>query len=382
MKTLQTIRWALALCMAMMLTIPALAKPGDDRDGRDDGDKSRVRIIIEKDNNQDDARVYQNWYGNQVAGYNEIDQLTGERVGDLLQLVTDVTRDSVTVADRAYGRHTVMLAPQTAIVFTKQAGNGGWDRGNGNDRGNRGNGYGRDNDRNRPNDVTRYLTPGDLVIVNGFLRSNGAFVASNIRVMGRAWGNTTSYDDYRPTYGQRGFGDISSVDFRYGRIEINTNAGKRVLYLAKGGEILVNGQKQTLQFLRRGDRIVYYYRDTNRTTIEAYRIVVMQKDDCYPEDTRPHRCDPDYRDGGNNPAPNMPMLEGRLECISTGVLFNKLTLDPNYGKSVTVYVPKTVDAVDERGNTISLLNLRQGERLQVYYTDIAGGFIAQQIRVK
>lgn len=381
MKTLQTVRWALAMLIALFLTIPALAKPGDGPDGRGENDKTRVRIIIENDNNQDDVRVYQNWYGNQVAGYNEIDQLTGERVGDLLQLVTDVTRDSVTVADRAYGRHTMLLAPQTAIVFTKQTGNGGWDHGNGNDR-NGNNRWDRGNDRNRPSDVTRYLTAGDLVIVNGFLRSNGAFVASNIRVMGRAWGNGGCNDDYQPTYGQRGFGEINSVDYRYGRIEVNTNAGRRALYLAKGGEILVNGQKQTLQYLRRGDRIVYYFRDTNRTTVEAYRIMVLQKDDGYPDGDRPHRCDPDYRDGGNNPAPNMPMLEGRLECLSTGVLFNKLTLTPNYGKSVTVYVPKTVDAVDEDGDTISLLNLRQGERLQVYYTDVAGAFIAQQIRVR
>lgn len=372
MKTLLTVRWALAMLLGLLLTLPALAKPGSNYDSHGDGANSRVRIIVQDNDTPDDTHVYQQWYGSQIACYNDIDQQTGERICDVLQLVADVNKDCLMLTDRDNARHMVMLTPQTDVVFVKTPGHGGWEKG-------------RSYERGHQADATRFLFPGDLVITSGYLRANGAFVASSVRVMGRAWGNDGggwNNGDAHPTYGQRAFGDINSVDYRYGRIEVNTNNGRKTIYLAKGGEILVNGQKQTLQYLRRGDRVVFYYRDTNRWSMETYRIVVLQKDDGYPDGDRPCCTDPDYREGGNVPTPqNAPMLEGQLDNITTGLMFNKLAIRSNYGKMVTIYVPKTVDAIDDHGDTISLLNLHQGERLQVYYTEIAGAYIAQQVRV-
>jgi hypothetical protein len=373
MKMQSVVRWGLTVVMTLVLALPVLAKPDRDRDDdHGDRDDARVRITIQQNDANDDTRVYRQWYGAQVGGFNEIDKETGERIGDLLQLVADVGKDRIIITDRDNARRTVLLNGQTRVIFvTNQPGNG---YGNGH-----GNGYGPNG---RMADAARHLDEGDLVILGGYLKADGSFVASQIRVMGevRRWGGGN--DDYRPTYGQRAWGEVVSVDYRYGRIEVNTDTGRRSIYLERGGEILGKGQKQTLQYLHKGDRVVYYYRNTpTRNSFEVYRIVILDKVDVCPDGNRPHCADPDYKQGGNN-APNLPALDARLEGISTGTLFNKLTISTNNGKQVNVYVSKSVDATDDRGNRISLLNLRYGDRLRIYYTEVAGVLFAQQIEVR
>ncbi|OPZ83742.1 MAG: hypothetical protein BWY76_02142 [bacterium ADurb.Bin429] len=364
----------MTLLLTLALAIPALAKPDNDRGRRGDDDKARVRITIQQNDANDDSRAYRSWYGAQVGRFNEIDRETGERIGDLLQLVADVDRDRIIVTDRDSVRRTVMLTGQTRVIDqSKGPGNGP--------------GYGY-LPNGRMADAARHVDKGDLVILNGYLKADGAFVASQIRVMGRVWGWGGNWNgggnDYRPTYGERAWGEITSIDYRYGRIEVNGSLGRRTIMLQRGGEVLVKGQKQTIQFLRKGDRVVFYYRgETNpRYSIEVYRIVVLEKADACPEGNRPHCADPDYKPGHHDNAPNLPMLEARVTGVSTGTMFNKLTVITNAGKQVNVYVSKTVDAQDERGNRISLLNLRYNDRLCIYYTEVAGVMFAQQIEVR
>ncbi|HOF88728.1 MAG TPA: hypothetical protein PLZ36_11590, partial [Armatimonadota bacterium] len=233
MKTLSLIRWGFSLLLTLALAIPALANPDAGRDA------ARVRLIIQQNDANDDSRAYRSWYGAQVSGFNDIDRETGERIGNLLQLVADVGRDRLIVTDRDNVRRTVMLTAQTRVIDLRKG--PGTGPGVGSLPG------------SRLADAARHVDQGDLVILNGYLRADGAFVASQIRIMGRAWGwggNWNSGNDYRPTYGERAWGDIISIDYRYGRIEVNGSLGRRTIMLQRGGEVLGKGQKQTIQFLR------------------------------------------------------------------------------------------------------------------------------------
>lgn len=351
-------RWGVLTLLIAAFTFPALARPGDDK--KDDNRGAKIHVIV-RDNDPDDSRAFQSWYGAQISNYRDIDPETGERIGELLQLVTGVSRGSITLLDRESNRRTAILTNATRITYPQPI------------TGTRGHG-------NAP-DARQYLRQGDLVIAGGYLRANGQFVATSLRVMGhlRGWDNEEN-TPAPPQYGYRAWGTVRMVDVRYRRIEVDANIGRRLVNLPHDVQVIVNGNTSSLTYLRPGDRVVFYYRQYGSKTLDAYRVVVLRAQETYPDGDRPYCTDPDY--GPADVSPSAPMLEGRLESMTTSAVFNKIAVKTNAGRTLTIFVPKSLEAVDERGQRISLFNLREGERLRVYYTETLGSYFAQRIEVR
>lgn len=360
--------WGLAVALSSTLALPALAK-------KDDGGweaRPGAQVFV-TNGTDDDARAFQQWYGEQVRGYDEIDAATGECVGDLLQLVAESTDGLLTLYDRQSVRHTAVVTSRTRITF--EPSKRSWEPP----------GLGRS--RSLPRDAERAsrIRAGDLVIAQGYLRANGGFVATNIRVVGHSWGWGTDENPSVPTYdGYRAWGDITRVDSR-GRIVVDSNVGQRYLTLSRGGVVLVDNRPVSLNHLRRGDRVVFYYlRRTNDMTVEAYRIVLLRSGDADPIIGKPCCTDPYYDPHQDAEHADMagPVAEGCLEYVSAGLFFNKMVLTAPGGQQYTLRLGKSLQAVGRSGERISILNLRKGERLRVYYFELAGGYFAQRVEVR
>jgi hypothetical protein len=366
----RVLQWSIVTLLSAVLAVPALARPygweKDDRRDRDD-DRAAVHVVVTQDN-QDESRVFSQWYGAQVNGLNGIDQETGERVADLVQMVVEVSRTRLVLADRQNLQRDVALVERTHVSFPKPLTN---------------NGTRSFGDRDRGSDAKDYLRPGDLVICTGYLRSTGQFVATDIRVMDHTrWGQDFSdYNPPKPGYnGQRAWGTIRTVDVRGGRLSIDLNIGRRSVTLDRNAVVLANGRTIQPAYLRPGDRVVIYYRADDISLPVAYRVVVLQMDAGFPDGDRPHCADPDYTPGHDYDHGG-PVFEGRCDSVVVGVLFAKIVLRTG-NTSVTIYLPKTMDVFDRRGQRVSCGNVRQGDQLRISYNDVAGTHFAQRIDVR
>ncbi|MHB9022885.1 MAG: DUF5666 domain-containing protein [Armatimonadota bacterium] len=364
MFTYWKVAWVMAVVAIIATAMPIQAK--DDRDGGN----ATVRVIIRDNDNDDDTRALGNWYGYQSDRYKDTDPETGLRVGNLLQLVTDVNRDRMTVVDRQNRRHTVML-PDRARVVPMQG--QGW-------------GWGRDNNNRSPNskvqvDPRFVLREGDLVIVHGYLMADGTLWATTVRVYGRSYGWENDWDD-RPSYkGTRAYGEVRSIDTRRDTVEISTNTGTRTVGLERGGVVLVNGQRQSIEYLRRGDRVVFYYENrTSYGVLSAYRIVALGPNDRYPSGDRPHWADPGNQETDHG-GYHGKALEGRLDSINSGLLFNTLEFREYNGRRHNIRAFKSLQAIDRDGDAIPVTRLRSGDRLRIYYSETNGTLFAQRIEV-
>lgn len=356
------VMWGLAASMMFGAVAPSYA---DKKNNNGIELKAKVRVVVQDGNDKEETRLYQQWYGNQMGQLNGTDPETGERYADIVQVVTEVTNDQLMVSDQQGLRRGVFVNAHTQVIMTlgrTQVNTVATGR--------------KTTTRTAPQ-LVDMVRPGDMVIADGYLKVGGGMVATRIRVVGRARGY--DYDDndtYRPTYGFRSWGDIREINTRRGEFTLNANNGRVTIKLARDGEVLVNGQRQNLDFLRRGDRVVVYSRDKNSNV--AYRIVILRDNDRYPDGDRPCMTDPDYKDRGTATG---PMLEGRLQYISTGVFFNQIVIRTNAGREMTVRCGKTLEAIDRDGNRISLYNLRGDDQLWITYSDVVGTLFAEDIYV-
>jgi hypothetical protein len=280
----------------------------------------------------------------------------------------------MTVVDRQNRRHEVML-PDRAKVIPLQNQGWGWGRDRGRDNGN----------RYTPNsrvqvDPRFVLRPGDLVIVQGYLLADGTLWATTVRVYGRSYG--WDDDNYQPSYhGHRSYGEVRSVDTSRNVLTIEANADRKTIRIR--GELIINGEQQKNAYLRKGDRVVFYYDDNDSNgLITAYRVVLLKDNDRYPKDNEPCYCDPDYRDNGNGHGDySRTVLEGRIDNINSGLLFNTLDFRTFDGKRVTLRAFKGLEAIQNKGDNIPVTKLRSGDRLRVYYNENNGTMFVQRIEV-
>lgn len=357
--------WGLALLMAVTLAMPAMAEIHVQF--KLDNNKAKVRVTT-RQNDQEDAHTFQQWYHVQTRDYQDVDAITGEHIGDLLQLVVDVSTNRVMISDQQNIRRPAFLSERTQILFPDNNRPGD----------HRGNAF---RNRHHDRDIATMLAPGDLVIVEGYLRATGGIFATRIRVMGRAWGWTNDDDGWDNTgggYGYRYFGDVQYLDARRGWVEVNTNKGRRRVSIGQDAVVIVNGNTTDLNALRRGDRVVFYANTDDAWSITAYRLSVLQPRDRYPEGDQPYNADPVR--GGDHAG--VTFYDGRLDSIDTTMLFNRVTLRGDNGRSCTILVGKGVEAITRDGKRISLYDLHDGDQLHIAYTESEGNFFAQRVELR
>jgi hypothetical protein len=357
----QHVTWGIAALMMIGLVGPAAAKGGPGYGwGNDKGPKAQVSVTI-----TDDRAQYQTWYKAQTQRCREeIDPVTGERLADLVQLVTDIRRDRVELQNRDGDRQTIYLTERTRFHFEPMKGSGC--------------------DFSRRGSTYTGIRPGDMIIVQGFLRAGG-FVASSVRVVDHAWGWDGEFDNGKDVCGFdgiRAFGEVRDVDPRRESIEVSANVGRRIVELARGGEVLADGRAIRLSTIRRGDRVVFYYdreaTSTYNPRVEATRIVVLRANEAYPDGNRPHTCDPK---GHDHPAERGNGLEGRVEGTSSGVFFNKITIRDG-GRTVSVLAAKSLTALARNGNRLPITALHQGDVVRISYTEIDGVYFANSVTLR
>lgn len=354
----------LAALLAVTLAAPTLAQVGQTKDRSLRG-RISVRINIGNQNDPDDERVFQSWFGWQTRGYDAIDAETGERYNSLIYIVQDVEDNRLYVSSRTCNRETVRLTGKTKVIFEEIRPT--WTPP----------GF---NPNRRPQGgqfVASRIRPGDLVIVEGLLMGQGGILATRIRVVGRAWGWDDD-DDYG--YGQRAYGEVRSVDTRRGQVEVRANIGTVTLTLSRNGKVLHKGREYRISNLEKGDRVVFYYWDDRPgkdRTIEAYLIVALEGKDAYPRGNERYWADPKDRDldGYRDRDQQDTWIEGRVDYVSTGGVLNKLVLRVQHGRANTFYLPKSMQVIDVDGDRIPLQSLRDGELLRVYYTETDGGIL-------
>ncbi len=365
---------ALAGALTTLLAL-AFAMPGRtarDNDHRKDwnkqgDDQSVVCVSPSTGDTQDDTRIFQAWYGQQLRGYEQTDRETGARLCDLLQMITEVSGNRLIVVNQADTRRQVTVTDRTQVVFQLvNAAQSSRER----------------LDRNyQPGAfIAARLRPGDLTIIEGYLHVSGSLVATRIRVVGHAhdWDDET----YQPPvdYGYRGYGEIRTVDERRNRVDVNGKLTPRALTLAAGAQVLVDGRQSDIDALRRGDRIVYYARHNTGVYLNVYRIVRLRADQAYPKDEHPYWADPD--DGSNRHSDCDTTLEGRLNDITSGLFLMKIAVRTEQGRNMTVYASKGLMAIGRDGNRVSVSRLRAGDRLSIAYSEFNGSFFATRIEIR
>jgi hypothetical protein len=365
--------WKLAWMLAAIVIVAA-AMPGpvkaDDRDR--DGGRASIRIVVRDKDDDDDVRALGYWYGSQADRFGDIDMETGLRVGNLLQLVVDVDRDHLMVVDRQGMRHTVLLPNRAVIAPVK---NQGWN-------------WDTSVDTRlfgiRIQGGPRFtLSPGDLVIVQGYLQADGSVWATNVRVYGRSYGWDDRGYNRSSFHGFRAYGEVRSVDTYRNSLVIEANNGRQTVKLRGDADVMLGDGHQPLSFLRRGDRVVFYSDDQPSDTINAYRLVLLKDNDRYPDGDTPYYTDPDYRTAGDrgHGGNDRMMLEGQLDTVTTGGVFNVLDFRANSGQHYTLRAFKGLDATGRNGEHISLNQLRMSDRLRIYYSESNGTQFAQRIEV-
>lgn len=314
---------------------------------------------------REDLPAFQMWYGTQLRGIDGIDEFTGERFADLVQLVVDVAPNSIQVTARDGSRSNIILNRRTEIISIRGR------RGMSADMGRN---LTPSNNRRPLNDKT--LREGDLVIIEGLLRSNGGIVATHIRIIGMA----SAYEGPASSFGNRLWGSVRSNDVNRHRLVVMTSEGQRMVSLGANGQVLKDRRRIDFDEIRRGDRVIVYTFDNTRGTVMAYRIVVLRTTDKYPEGTRPSWADPDRDRGRDNG--DITQLEGRLQMVRPGLLFNRLVLRTTRGQEQTILAPQSLRAIDQDGRRIPLTELREGQMLTIQYAEVTGTLFAERIDIQ
>lgn len=351
--------WAVMLVLGLALTMAASAQ-------RDNGNNNNgLRIGQRNQDDADDQRVYQQWFREQVRGYDEIDPESGEPINVLLHLVTDVRGARIEIMDRDYDRHTVLVTDRTRVSYQSVRRS-----------------YTPQGQRARPlpPDPARAskVRPGDLVIVQGYLRANGQFTASTLRIVDHAYGWGDDWNDMPGFSGYRAWGEILEVNVSRGTMVINTDSGRKTVSLARNGIVLAKGKEEAFTYLRRGDRVVFYYRNNSGSTLQVYRIVWLDRNDRYPQSNRPHWADPDDDDQAG-----LLAITGRIISLRTGsVFFNRMVIRTDNGQEINLRIGKAVKATDRYGDGIELDRLRSGDRVRVRYNDLNGIYVAYSVSMR
>ncbi len=356
-------------------TMTAMAAPSDhwdrdhrghDRNDHDGGSSVSLKVIIHEEDSRVSLRIFQGWFDFQVRGYDEIDKHTGKCLHDIMLLVTDVSPDRILVKDHEGEQREVLLTKHTELVF--QAAKRSW---------------------TPPGVAERYWLPrtdlgtrlraGDLVIVEGHPRLFGHIEAITVRVIGHVWGG---YDDCHVggDYGTRSWGEVRNVIEWSRLVELNTDGGKRILHVGQNADILADGKVHTLDYLRDHDHVVFYYRGDDKSTVEAYRVVVLGKDDRYPDGTKPYWTDPADARAADTDATTV--IEGHLRYISTSPTFNKLVLRTTDDQEVTIRTAKEKKAFDRDGKPVSLVDLHDNELLRISYYVMGDEKFAEHIDIR
>jgi len=372
MRSNTLLTWGLGTLMALSFAMPVFAVDIikgeiDIKDGR-----ARVRVVAENDT-QEQTQAYQHWYGAQMRGFRDIDAESGQPISDLVQLVDDVNNDNLWIIDQQNTRRQIRVTDRTEFKLA------GMRHGIGTLNGPRGN-----------RSLQTIVNPGDLVIVQGILRGNGDLLATRIRTVGRAWGWDASDDDDNAgapdtsnAYGYRYWGKVGVVNALAGWCEVNTGAGIRRVSIDNDCEILAGGHQVPIDFIRRGNRLVFYADADDNRNINAYRVVVLKLDESYPDGDRAYRFDPDrhsrrYAEWAN---PNkLPVIDGELDYVKTGLYFHKLVLRVD-GRPREIFIPKSLQIIRGRERT-TLTELRNGERLHIYYQEIDGKYFVRRAEVR
>jgi len=370
----------LAALLAMALTAPVPAQVDGKAKDRSLRGRVEVRINVQTQKTPDEERIYESWFGGQVRGYDAIDDETGERLNSLLYIVQEVQGNQLFVSSRSRNREMVQLSNRTKVIFqeiTPSWTPPGFNR----KRGPLGGLF-----------VANRIRPGDLVILEGMLTGQGNLLATRVRVVGHAWGWYDDDDDddyYGPVnYGNRAWGEVRLVDARRNSVEVRANIGYITLTLSRDGNVQYKGREYRITNLEKGDRIVFYYeqnRDNNGRSIEAYLIVALEGNDGYPRGDERYWTDPAGNDRENDRDQYRnadDWVEGSLDYIDIGVTFNKLVLRVQHGKPSVFYLPKTMPVIDEDGSRISIRELRDGEKLRVYYTEMDGNYYATRVMAR
>jgi len=371
----------LAALLAMALTAPVSAQNGRNNEkGKDRSIRGRieVRINTHTEVTPDETRVFDSWFGGQVRGYDAIDEDTGERLDSLIHIVQDVQGNQLMVSSRHRHQAMIQLTKRTRVIFQEITPS--WTPP----------GFNRGQRQHGGNFVAERIRPGDLVILEGIMTGHGDLLATQIRVVGHAWGWFDDDDDYYGpvNYGNRAWGEVRQVDGRRNSVEVRANIGYITLTLSREGKVLYKGREYRITNLEQGDRVVFYYernRDNNNRSIEAYRIVALEGNDNYPRGDERHWADPsgydrgDDRDDRDQYRNAGDWVEGSLDYIDIGVTFNKLVLRVQRGQPSVFYLSKTMSIIDEDGSRISIRDLRDGEKLRVYYTEMDGNYYATHV---
>jgi hypothetical protein len=357
----------LTLALGISAVIPALADRDEDR-GNDRGQRRGPKVTVRVNNAVDPAetRAFHQWYGTQAQRYNDFDSELGARTGDFLLLVTDVTPGRIMVLDRQNVRKAVFVTDKTRVTFAKPG------------------------DRRSPEKRSPYgstpmpFYPGDLVVVQGILRAEGGVLATRVSIVGHSYGWGDDYSPYPEYHGYRAWGEIRYVDARRQRLEVSANTGRKILLLDEDTRILANGQHESFRYLRPGQRVVFYYTDEGYSSVRVTRLVVLRPGDTYPQGDRPHWADPDYSSDGWERDDHVPgiSVEGRLEYISSGLIFNRLVIRTDHRKEVQVMAFKGLQAVERNGTRIPLADLRAGEELRITYTNLGDLLLADRIEIR
>jgi len=330
-----------------------------------------VRVITRTVDEQDDIRVYQQWYNWQVRGYDEVDTVSGELFSNLAHMITDVGTDCITVTNSLGARQTVMLTNRTALLFQpcqafrKRMGD-------------------RMHSCPEPGPITAArLHPGDMVILEGVLRASGNFAASKVRMIGHAWGWDGDDDLAAPQgYGFRGWGAVNTLDVDRKRVEIDSNGATRSLLLAPDAEVIVRGHVESLNYLRHGDHVVFYYRRADLVPTEVYRIVLITDGQDYPNANGAYWADPTaYQTTSTvTTVEETTVVEGEVEYITTGVTFNRLRLR-DHGNVFEIRVGGGGFAYGHHGERIPLAKLHDRDHLRVRYYKVGGVMFAGRIEL-
>ena len=323
-----------------------------------------VRVITRTVDEQDDVRIYQQWYNTQARDYNDIDPVSGERLGNLIHMISDVTPDYLMVTNSLGAHQTVMLTNHTTLLFQPCE---AFRR--------------RMGDRMRaypdpgPLAASR-LVPGDLVVLEGVLKASGMFGASKIRVVGHAWGwDTDDYGTLPLDYGMRGWGTVSDLDIDRQRVEVQCQAGLRSLVLAPNADVVVNGRRDTLNGLRRNDHVIFYYRRDGITPIEVYRIVLVGEGQEYPPTAGASWADPVA-----TIVETTTLVEGEVEYITTGVTFYKLHIR-DHGNVFDIRVGKSAFVLGHHGEHIPLFQLRDKAHLRIHSYKVGEAMFAGRLEL-
>jgi len=368
---------SLVALLAMALAVPTLAQ--DDRGNGKGKDRSirgrvNVRINVNTQNDPDDARVFESWFGFQTRGYDAVDEETGEHFNSLLYIVQDVQGNQLFVSSQSRNWETVQLTARTKVTFQEVTPT--WTP----------QGFNRGPRRQGGEFVASRIRPGDLVVLEGMLTGRGDLLATRIRVIGHAWGWGDGEDNAPSGYGQRASGEVRLIDSRRNQVEVRSNIGYVTLTLSRTGKLMYRGREYRIDNLEKGDRVVFYYwqnQDKDDRSIEAYLIVALEDNQSLPRGDERYWADPKdkdldgYRDRDSRDQYNDAgaWIEGSVDYISTGGALNKLVLKAQRGRANTFYLPKSMQVIDTDGSRFPLQSLRDGELLRVYYTESEGGVL-------